>query len=118
MKQRSIHFQQHSRACSTPALMLLLCRRDAWAALHGTSGGFTYDGRANGMLSHRWRSRLDRVLVRNLIGWQVAQMQVRYVCWHALTCREGKRAVQQGASNHAAFSTAAVHGAVRLHCMG
>ena len=37
---------------------------DAWAALHGEQGGFTYDGVANPMLNNRIRKRLDRFVCR------------------------------------------------------
>ena len=37
---------------------------DAWATLHPTQAGFTYDATANDMLMGRLRKRLDRVMCR------------------------------------------------------
>ena len=43
--------------------------------LRPNEAGYTYDGRLNGMLSSRYRSRLDRVLVK-LNGWRLGSIEV------------------------------------------
>lgn len=52
------------------------CRQDAWAVLRPRDPGYTYDGRANKMLSNSLRSRLDRVFVK-LRDWRLDSIKAR-----------------------------------------
>lgn len=75
-------------------LPLPLAWRDAWRTLRPGEPGFTYNARANPMLSHRYEgSRLDRVLVRCSPPLAEEQPQVRTMRVRVRGADAGHRAV-------------------------
>ena len=48
---------------------------DVWEEASSDNPGFTYDGKLNGMLAHRWRNRFDRILMHgSAIAWGNAHL--------------------------------------------